>query len=119
LTTHEGRFKALVLTLALQIVAASSMLHAQFLPIPSTESLAGFHQHGHKTPSPQPQSFVCCLSGHGFAIVRALSLSAPAYSDRLQFSDFANETSVVLFPVGNSRQFISSSDPPAVSPLRI
>jgi hypothetical protein len=112
-------FHLFVLMLALQVAAGSSMLHAQLLPIPSAQSPAGCHQHGHKTPSPQPQSFVCCLSGHDSAIVQASSVPAPACSDRLHLSDGASSTVVVIYLVTNPKHFISSGDPPAASPLRI
>jgi len=112
-------FKAFVLILAAQVVAASSMLHAQLPALSSTQSPAGCHQHGDKTPSPHPQSFVCCLSGHDSAIVQASSMTAPACSDRFHVADFATDTVVVLRADGNARRFISSGDPPAASPLRI
>src|ERR1700740_2907702 len=112
-------FQLFVLMLVLQICAGSAMLHAQLLPLPSSPTPAGCHQHGHKTPSPEPRSFVCCLSGHDFAMVQALSWTVPACSDRLHSPDFFADTAVVLFSVANSHPFISSSDPPPASPLRI
>lgn len=112
-------FQLFVLMLVLQITAGSSMLHAQLRPLPSAQSPAGCHQRSPKTPTPQPQSFVCCLSGHDFAIVQASSATAPACTDRLHSSDFATETAVVFFSLGNPHQFVSSGDSPPASPLRI
>src|SRR5215469_5605908 len=115
----KGRFQVFVLMLVLPLAADSFMLHAQPLLTAPDQSSAGCHQHGHKTPGPQSQSFVCCLSGHDFAIVQSSSAVAPATSGRLHSSDLVGETVVALFPPQDSQQLISSGDPPAASPLRI
>ena len=108
-----------VLVLALQVAVGSTTHHGQLLPVASTQGPAGCHQHGHKTPAPQPQNFVCCLSGHDSAIVQASPIVAPACSDKLHAAHFLSETALVLPLEGTSSRFISSGDPPSGSPLRI
>ena len=111
--------KAFVLMLVLQMFAGTLMLHAGLLPSPAAQTSARCHQHSHKAPSPQPRSYVCCLSGHDTAIIQASTIVGPSYDGQVVGAGFEPHIASARVSVGGPLPSTSPGDPPVIPALRI
>jgi hypothetical protein len=95
--------------LPVQVMAAAPALPARMG--------GGCHQPAPPAHAPQPASYLCCLAGHGSAILQQAAISRPALIHLGQASEFAQRAAAVLD--GSPEPPNLYGDSPGIAPLRI
>jgi hypothetical protein len=110
--------KSLAWLLLAAVSAGSLAAHQLPLMDRPRERAAGCHEHGQKTPPPEPVSYRCCVVGHGSALLEVSYASRPtllATSPRILFPEHA----ITATLDGFQDPLMLSGDPPGNNPLRI
>jgi hypothetical protein len=111
-----------MIAVLLLVTMTAALPGAPALGFPAMEArhpAAGCHGHGPATPSPEPTSYQCCVSGHDVAIPNA-SFSSRLLASRLCGLAADEQLRLGFAPDRHSVMFVlSANSPPGAAPLRI
>jgi hypothetical protein len=113
------RTSGMIAALLLVVSAAVPGAHALVFLTTQSGHPAGCHGHGPATPSPAPNSFQCCVSGHQAAMPNASFSSLPWDAGFCGWA--AGEQLSQGFALGRlpAMLIVPSNSPPGTVPLRI
>ena len=115
----QGTLRMIAVLVVVTLAAAMPGVHALAFPAVPVGHPAGCHSHRPTTPSPEPPSYQCCVSGHDAAIPSASFFFRPPAAQLCSWYSDQGFRFGFVPSLRSGDITVSSNGPPNSAPLRI